>query len=131
MENELLNEEDGDDIGIAPKEEDKAVTAEVETQTDKIKIIHIKAGTTTRETVAVIGILSFYSQIQTETELNTEEVKEPNEQISEDKSASLAAFLDVAVNTITREMKQSAELNLIFASIGNFVISSRYEQGEL
>ncbi len=48
-----LNDEDCQDIDIAPKEDGTANVQDEESQTDRLKIIHIKAGTTNRDTISV------------------------------------------------------------------------------
>ena len=50
-----LGNEDCEDIEISPNEEGKITVEEVETQTDRTKIIHIKAGTTVRESLSVLS----------------------------------------------------------------------------
>jgi hypothetical protein len=48
-----LNDEGCESIDIAANVEVASATNEAETQTDRIKIVHIKAGTTRQEEVAV------------------------------------------------------------------------------
>ena len=52
-----LNDESLEGIDMAPNEESKISTEEVETQTDRIKVVHIKAGTTVRDSAAVFSPL--------------------------------------------------------------------------